>query len=87
MSVVSLVSGIIQFYALLILVYVIISWFRPSGFLYEIFHVIGTLVEPYISLFRRFIPPTGAVDFSPLVAILVLQYVLRPLLMAVLTRL
>ena len=86
MSVAGIVSRVLDFYALLILAYVVISWFRPSGFLYDVFQVIGTVVEPYISLFRRFMPSTGAVDFSPLVAILVLQYLIRPLLMLVLTR-
>ncbi len=61
------------FYEFLILAYVIMSWFRPSGFFFEIFRVIGSVVEPYIGLFRRLIPNTGAIDFSPLVAILVLQ--------------
>jgi YggT family protein len=32
--------------------------------------------EPYLSLFRRFIPPMGMFDFSPIVAIFVL-YILR----------
>jgi uncharacterized protein YggT (Ycf19 family) len=31
--------------------------------------------EPYLGLFRRFIPPIGPVDVSPIVAILVLQFV------------
>jgi YggT family protein len=31
------------------------------------------VVEPYLSIFRRFIPPIGPVDVSPIVAILVLQ--------------
>lgn len=29
--------------------------------------------EPYLGLFRRFIPPIGPIDISPIVAILVLQ--------------
>ena len=33
------------------------------------------VTEPYLSLFRRFIPPIGPVDVSPIVAILVLQIV------------
>jgi len=32
--------------------------------------------EPYLSIFRRFIPPIGPIDVSPIVAILVLQIVL-----------
>ncbi|MDX6680965.1 MAG: YggT family protein [Solirubrobacteraceae bacterium] len=31
--------------------------------------------EPYLGLFRRFIPPIGPVDISPIVAILVLRFV------------
>ena len=33
------------------------------------------VTEPYLGLFRRFIPPIGPVDVSPIVAILVLQIV------------
>ena len=31
--------------------------------------------EPYLSIFRRFIPPIGPLDISPIVAILVLSIV------------
>jgi len=33
------------------------------------------VVEPFLSIFRRFIPPIGPIDISPIVAILVLQIV------------
>ncbi len=39
--------------------------------------IIGFLrdvTEPYLALFRRFIPPIGPVDISPIVAILLLQF-------------
>ena len=38
------------------------------------------VVEPYLSIFRRFIPPIGPIDVSPIVAILVLQIVGRILI-------
>ena len=31
--------------------------------------------EPYLRLFRRFIPPLGAIDLSPMIAIIVLYIV------------
>jgi YggT family protein len=31
------------------------------------------VTEPYLGLFRRFIPPIGMIDISPIVAVLVLQ--------------
>jgi YggT family protein len=45
--------------------------------------VIGFLrdvVEPYLAIYRRFIPPIGPIDVSPIVAILVLQIVGRILI-------
>jgi YggT family protein len=36
---------------------------------------IGKIVEPYLSIFRRFIPQIAMIDFSPIVAIFALQLV------------
>jgi uncharacterized protein YggT (Ycf19 family) len=33
------------------------------------------VAEPYLRIFRRFIPPIGPLDLSPIVAILVLRIV------------
>lgn len=33
------------------------------------------VVQPYLNLFRRFIPPIGPLDLSPMVGILLLQIV------------
>ncbi|MGH2896742.1 MAG: YggT family protein [Solirubrobacteraceae bacterium] len=35
--------------------------------------------EPYLRLFRKFIPPIGAFDFSPMIAIILL-YILQSLI-------
>jgi YggT family protein len=38
--------------------------------------LLGKLVEPYLSPFRRFIPPIGGmIDISPIVALFALRYV------------
>ncbi|MBA4370440.1 MAG: YggT family protein [Coriobacteriaceae bacterium] len=86
-SVYQVVSGLINFYGLLILVYVIMSWFRPSGPVFEVYRVLGSICEPYIGLFRRLLPATGGLDFSPMVALLVLQYIVRPVLLTLLASL
>lgn len=64
---------LISFYQLLIFVYIIMSWFRPSGALFEVYRTLGTIVEPWLGIFRRLIPPVGMVDFSPMVALIALQ--------------
>lgn len=68
-----LVSTIIQFYITLIVIYVLMSWFPMKGVLADVYQVLGTLVEPYLGIFRRIIPPIGMIDISAIIAILVLQ--------------
>jgi YggT family protein len=69
-----------RFYGFLIIVYVLMSWLpKQSGIVADVYRVLGSLVEPYLSVFRRFIPPMGGIDFSPVVAIIVLQLLIGSL--------
>lgn len=72
-----IIAGIVQFYGFLIFVYILMSWFPIRGILADIYQVIGSLVEPYLAIFRRFIPPLGNLDISPMVAYFVLIYLSR----------
>ncbi|MBS3974863.1 MAG: YggT family protein [Actinobacteria bacterium] len=85
MSLAQILMRAIDFYSLLIIVYVLLSWLPASGTVWEIRRILGTVVEPYIGIFRRIIPNLGMIDISPLVAILVLSWLVRPLLLAVLS--
>ena len=79
----SMIQSIGWFYGMLIFVYVLMSWFPTRGVIFDVYRVLGSVVEPYLQLFRNLIPPVGNFDFSPLVAYFVLQivvnYVLVPL--------
>jgi YggT family protein len=77
----TVVSALVQFYVLLIIAWAILSWFRQSGgFINEIYGILDKIVSPFIDLFKRFIPTAGGIDFSPFVAIILLQFVLRLLI-------
>jgi len=78
------VLGAVNLYSLLVFVYVLMSWFPVRGTLYDVYQVVGSVVEPYVGLFRRIIPPLGGMDFSPWAAILALRWVIMPLLVLVL---
>jgi YggT family protein len=60
----------------LILARVIISWTNPRGggslvaFIYQV-------TEPILAPIRRVIPPTSGIDWSPLIAMLVLGAITR----------
>lgn len=67
----------ISIYEFLIIVWCIISWIpaKQGGWLADISAVIDSIVGPYMNLFRKFIPPLGGIDFSPVVGILVLSFI------------
>lgn len=62
-------------YFFMIIVYILLSWL-PNAQSSAIGQWIAKLVEPYLSIFRRFIPPIGGViDLSPIVAIFCLYLI------------
>ena len=64
----------IYLYIFLILAYVISSWIRLpySPWLNRIQRFLYDVAEPYLRLFRRILPSMGALDLSPIVALIVL---------------
>jgi len=81
----NLVLRAVQFYELLIIVYVLLSWLPASGVVFEVRRTLGTIVEPYLGLFRRIVPNIGMIDISPIVAYLVLSLLVEPLLRTLLS--
>ena len=80
-SVARFLAALIQVYTLLIFGYIVanlvLQFARPSysRALDAVLGFLRDVVEPYLRIFRRFIPPLGPFDLSPIVAILVLQIV------------
>ena len=59
---------------IIILLRVIVSWYspRPTNIVVRILH---RLTEPILAPLRRIIPRVGRFDFSPLVAIILIQLI------------
>ena len=80
MSLVTIVSSVLNIYSIIIFIWAILSWFgRSQGFVRDIYNALDVVVAPYVNLFRRFIPPLGGLDLSPLIAMVVLQILARAL--------
>ncbi|HZG88245.1 YggT family protein [Paenibacillus sp.] len=74
-SIVSLVNTLLSVYTYMIIAYVLLSWV-PNARDSFIGQLLGRFVEPYLSIFRRFIPAIGGViDVSPIVAIIAMQFI------------
>jgi YggT family protein len=60
----------------LLIARVVLSWTNPRGggglvaFVYQV-------TEPILAPIRRLLPPTGGIDWSPLIAMLVLGAIVR----------
>lgn len=61
-------------YTFLLLIRVIGSWF-PRFAQSHVMRFIAFYTDPYLNLFRRFIPPIGMLDISPMVAFFALQII------------
>jgi YggT family protein len=73
-SVQRFVDVFVGVYILLVFAYVLLSWIRLpySSFVERVRRFLFDICDPYLRLFRRFIPPVGPLDLSPIVAIFVL---------------
>ena len=76
----------IEVYILVILVWILLSWFRLPYSLNPVQRFLHDVVNPYLSIWRRIIPMVGPLDLSPIAAIFGL-IVLRELVNALLGRL
>lgn len=72
---INLISALVNFYEWLVIIWCFMSWFplREGSLMYDVAVVIDRIVSPYMNLFRRFIPPLGGMDFSPIVGLFVLS--------------
>jgi YggT family protein len=76
------VQALFLVYILLIFVYILLNMMfslglRPpySRFTDAIMNFLRDVCEPYLRIFRRFIPPIGMFDLTPMIAIILLYVV------------
>jgi YggT family protein len=76
------VSALFEVYILLIFVYILLNLLFSFGvrmpysrFTNAVLGFLRDVCEPYLKIFRRFIPPIGMFDLTPMIAIIVLYIV------------
>lgn len=70
---ISTLSTFIQIYTLLLFVRVLLTWFPNINWYNQPFSALSQITDPYLNVFRSIIPPLGGIDFSPMLAIILLQ--------------
>lgn len=88
--IITLLSGFLEIYKLIVLVAVVMSWLLAfnvvnyhNNFVRSAVRMLDALTEPVFRQVRRLLPPIGGMDFSPIlvfVIIWVVQVYVLPLL-------
>ncbi len=68
-------SQFLAIYTVILIFRILLSWFPNINWFNPPFSILTQLTDPYLNLFRQFIPPLGGLDLSPMAAILVLQLI------------
>ena len=80
---ITLINYLSMAFSLLLIAYVVLSYFMDPY--HPVRNTVNRLVNPILNPIRRLLPQTGMMDFSPIVAIIlvqVLESILRNLLLS-----
>lgn len=69
-----LINLVFKVYTFMLLARILGSWL-PQLNEYRIMQFIAYYTDPYLNFFRRFIPPLGMIDFSPIIAFICLGFI------------
>ena len=78
-SLIGLIGLAGQGLTLLLIAGALISWVNPDPS-NPVVRILSRLTDPILSPIRKLLPPMGGMDFSPLIAILAIQFVVRLLI-------
>lgn len=67
------VNTLANFLIILIFIYAILSWFMSPY--HPLRAAIDRIVDPMLNPIRRFIPTAGTFDFSPLILMLLIEFI------------
>lgn len=68
-------ANFINIYLILIFIRLLLSWFQTSEIAFQAISFLSPITDPYLNIFRSFIPPLGGIDISPILAIIVLNLI------------
>ncbi|QKD84520.1 YggT family protein [Thermoleptolyngbya sichuanensis A183] len=70
-------STFISIYTTILIIRILLTWFPSVNWYSQPFAALSQITDPYLDIFRRVIPPLGGFDFSPILAIFLLQFLGR----------
>lgn len=75
MFIIKVINNVFYFFYLLIILRIFLTWIPSIDWHQQPLKSIREVTDMYLDIFRRFIPPVGGLDFSPIIALIVLQVI------------
>jgi YggT family protein len=72
-KVATLLANVVNLYSMLLFLRILLTWIPNLNWYTQPLATLSQLTEPALSFARRFIPPVGMFDFSPIVVFLLLN--------------
>ncbi len=72
---IQVLTTFITIYSYLLIFRVLLTWFPNINMYNQPFAALSQITDPYLNIFRNIIPPLGGMDFSPILAFVVLNVI------------
>jgi len=79
----NVLDTLLQVYVYIVIIRALISWFNPDP-RNQLYRLLNDITEPVLVRIRRMLPDMGGIDLSPIVLILVIQFLIRGMLLRIL---
>lgn len=73
MFAINVINGFFNLYSGLIILRIFLTWIPSIDWNQQPIKSVREVADMYLNIFRKFVPPMGGLDFSPIIALLVLQ--------------
>lgn len=77
------INNIFLLFYVIILLRIFLSWIPSVDWHKQPWFTIRNVADTYLNIFRRLIPPYGGLDFSPIIALIVLQIIQNVIIYAI----
>lgn len=69
------INNLFYFYYILIIIRIFLTWIPTIDWDAQPIKAVREATDIYLDIFRRIIPPFGGIDFSPIIALIALQFI------------
>lgn len=69
--VIAIINAFISVFTIVVIIYTLLRFFMDPY--HPVITTLGQVIEPMLAPIRKYVPPIGGLDFSPLILIIVLQ--------------